>query len=301
MRIFVGVLCSTVVILWRLATPAWCAASPDSVRGEYLFHATGGCACHTDLENKGAFMAGGRAIKTPFGRVYSTNITPALKTGIGNWTDEQFVTSMTQGIRPDGKHYFPVFPYTSFTRIKHQDLLDLKAYLMSIPAVEQANRAPEMMPPFGWRFTLSAWKWLYFEPGPFVPNATQPADWNRGAYLATALGHCGECHTPRTLLGGLNDKMLYAGSVDGPEGQLAPNITPDEDTGIGGWSVADVVWYLQTGLKPSGDDTQGFMSELIEHGYKHLSEDDLRTIALYLRSLKPIHNKVVAKKKPEKQ
>jgi mono/diheme cytochrome c family protein len=151
--------------------------------------------------------------------------------------------------------------------------------------------------PFGWRWLIRLWQWWYFRPGTFQQVATQTPEWNRGAYLATALAHCGECHTPRTFLGGLNLSMSYAGAADGPEGELAPNITPDETTGIGKWSSADVVWYLQTGLKPDGDDTQGLMSELIEHGYKHLTEADLRAIAVYLRSLPPIRNKITRKGK----
>ena len=273
-------------------------AQPSSVlRGEYILRAAGGCSCHTDLKNKGAFLAGGRPIKTPFGQVYATNITPDPKTGIGNWSDEDFIKAMTEGVGPKGLHYFPVFPYTSFTQMTKQDLLDLKAYLFSVPSVEKENTPPDLIPPFGWRFGLRVWKWLYFSPGPFQPNATQSPQWNRGAYLVTALSHCGECHTPRNLMGGLKSKMSYAGSVDGPEGELAPNITPDEATGIGQWSIPDMVWFLQTGLKPDGDDTQGLMRELIKKGYQYLSEGDLQAIAVHLRSLKRIHNKVIAREK----
>jgi len=257
--------------------------------------AAGGCSCHTDDKRSGAFMAGGRPIKTPFGIVYSTNITPDPRTGIGTWSDADFLQAMRQGVSPQGVHYFPVFPYTSFTHMTEQDVLDLKAYLFSVPAVEQANKPPELRLPFGWRIGLGVWKWLNFRPGTFQPRPERSAEWNRGAYLVTALGHCAECHTPRNWLGGLQAQMAYAGAADGPEGELAPNITPDEDTGIGTWSVPDIVWYLQTGLKPDGDDTQGLMSVVIENGYKHLPEKDLQAIAVYLRSLKPIRNKVVKK------
>jgi mono/diheme cytochrome c family protein len=266
-------------------------------RGKAVLQAAGGCSCHTDDKHSGAFLAGGRPIKTPFGTIYSTNITPAPKTGIGTWGDADFHKAMTQGVGPDGGHYFPVFPYTSFTRMTAQDVQDLKAYLFSVPPVEQANKPPELRFPFGWRGGLLVWRWLNFHPGTFQPRSDQSAEWNRGAYLTTALGHCAECHTPRNWLGGLNAKMAYAGSADGPEGELAPNITPDEVTGIGEWSVADMVWFLQTGLKPDGDDTQGLMSVVIENGYKHLPEADLRAIAVYLRSLSPIRHKVVKKDK----
>ena len=267
-------------------------------RGEYIFHAAGGCSCHTDTPNKGALMAGGRAIKTPFGTIYSTNITADMNTGIGQWSDADFLRAMTQGVGPKGEQYFPVFPYTSFTRMTQRDLLDLKAYLFSLPAVQQANTPHALRAPFGWRFGVRLWKWLYFRPGTWQPDPVQSSAWNRGAYLATAPGHCAECHTLRNRLGGLKTKMAYAGAADGPEGELAPNITPHEATGIGDWNSPDLVWFLQTGFKPDGDDAQGLMSELISSGYKHLTEADLQAIATYLKALKPIHNKVTV---PEKK
>jgi mono/diheme cytochrome c family protein len=242
-------------------------------------------------------MTGGRPIKTPFGTIYSTNITPAPKTGIGTWSEADFRRAMTQGVGPDGRHYFPVFPYTTFTRMSEQDIQDLKAYLFSLPPVEQANKAPELRFPFGWRAGLAVWRWLNFRPGTFQPRADQSAEWNRGAYLTTALGHCAECHTPRNWLGGLKTTMAYAGAADGPEGELAPNITPDEATGIGAWSIADMVWFLQTGVKSDGDDVQGLMSVVIDNGCKHLPEADLRAMAVYLRSLPAVRHKVVKKDK----
>jgi mono/diheme cytochrome c family protein len=282
---------------WGAALPA-AGQEPSAVqRGEYLFRAAGGCSCHTDEKNKGAFMAGGRPIKTPYGTIYSTNITPDPKTGIGSWSEADFLKAMTQGVGPDGQHYFPVFPYTSFTRMTAQDVRDMQAYLFSLPPVEQANKPHDLRPPFGWRLGLVAWKWLYFRPGPWQPDPTQTPQWNRGAYLATALGHCVECHTPRHRLGSLKTDMAYAGTVEGPDGELAPNITPHEATGIGEWSIPDLVWFLQTGLKPDGDDTQGLMSEVITNGFKHLTEADLQAIATYLQALKPIQNKVTKKTK----
>lgn len=286
------------IVMGLLAAPVrGQQVDPAVQRGKAVFHATGGCGCHTDVKNKGPFMAGGRAIATPFGDYYSTNITPDTETGIGLWSDADFVNAMTQGIGPDGKHYFPVFPYTSFTRMTRQDLMDLRAYLRSIPSVRQVNQPHTLRFPFNWRGGLVGWNWLYLEPGPFQPEAAQSAEWNRGAYLVNAQAHCGECHTPRNLMGGLKASMRYAGAVEGPEGQLAPNITPDEATGIGEWTIEDMVWYLQTGQKPDGDDTQGLMSEVIEHGYQHMPEGDLRAIAVYLRSLEPIANKVEPKDK----
>lgn len=279
------------------AVSVWAQPATPAQRGEYVLHAAGGCGCHTDLKGKGAFMAGGRAIKTPFGMVYGTNITPAPQSGIGAWSEADFTRAMTQGVGPHGTPYLPVFPYTSFTRMTAQDVEDLRAYLFSLPPVERANTPHELRFPFGWRFLIRLWKWWYFRPGEFQQVTAQTPEWNRGAYLATALAHCGECHTPRTALGGSNMAMYYAGAADGPEGELAPNITPDEATGIGTWSIPDLVWYLKTGTKPDGDDTQGLMSELIEHGYKHLTEADLRAIAVYVRSLPAVRNKVKVPKK----
>lgn len=287
----------SVLLVGLVALPVWGDEPAAIQRGKAILQAAGGCSCHTDEKHAGALLAGGRPIKTPFGTIYSTNITPDPKTGIGTWSEADFLTAMTQGRGPDGVHYFPVFPYTSFTRMTEQDVRDLQAYLFSVPPVEQTNKPPELRLPFGWRGGLVVWRWLNFRPGTLQPRSDQSAEWNRGAYLATALGHCAECHTPRNVLGGLKTTMAYAGSADGPEGELAPNITPDDATGIGKWSVADIVWFLQTGLKPDGDDAQGLMSVVIENGYKHLPEADLRAIAVYLRSLPPMRNKVVKKDK----
>ena len=261
-------------------------------RGAYVFQASGGCSCHTDIERDGALMAGGRGIGTPFGAIYATNITPDMETGIGRWSDVDFIRAMTQGIAPDGSHYYPVFPYTSFTRMTERDIVDLKSYLFSLPAIKKKNSKNELAPPFSWRFTLGFWKVLNFEPGEFHHDKQQSDEWNRGAYIVEALAHCGECHTPRTATGALQKDMTYAGLAEGPEGELAPNITPDKETGIGTWSTADITWYLQNGLEPEGDAAEGLMWELIEHGYQYLSDGDLAAIALYLRSIEPIEHSV---------
>lgn len=289
-------LCASLFAIFAFLTYTTALAeTPTAVeRGEYVLRATGGCGCHTDSANKGAFMAGGRPIKTPFGTIYGSNITPATRTGIGGWSDEDFIRAMREGLAPDGTHYFPVFPYTSFTKMNDADLIDLKAYLFSLPAIEQENIPPDLAAPFGWRPLLGIWKSLNFAPGVFTPKPEKDEQWNRGAYLVNALGHCAECHTPRNLMGALQNKMAFAGSTEGPEGELAPNITPDEKTGVGEWSAADMVWYLKTGFKPDGDDTQGLMAELIENGYQYLSKSDLKAIAVYLNALEPIANQVIA-------
>ena len=259
-------------------------------KGKYIFHASGGCSCHTDTKNNGEFLAGGRPIKTPFGTFLSTNITPDSATGIGKWSDDDFIRAMTKGLSPEGDHYFPVFPYTSFHKITREDLLALKAYLFSIPAVSQNNLPHDLLLPFGRQAVLMFWKNVVWSPQPFISNPEQTESWNRGAYIAQALAHCGECHTPRNLLGGLKSYLHFSGSKEGPEGEPAPNITPHKKTGIGDWTKVDISYFLETGMKPDGDDTQGLMLEVIEHGYYYLKMEDLDALAEYLISLVPIEN-----------
>jgi len=261
-------------------------------RGEYALRAAGGCTCHSNPNMEEFSLSGGRPIETPFGIIYGTNITPDPETGIGGFSDDDFVKAMREGIGPDGKVYYPVFPYTSFTKMTDEDVRDMKAYLDSLAPVKNENKEPEFRFPYSQRSTISVWRGLHFDAERFEPSADKDAQWNRGAYLSEALAHCGECHTPRTFMGATDDDLYYAGSVEGPEGELAPNITPDETTGIGSWKTADITWFLQWGLKPDGNDTQGLMGEIIEHGYQQLTAEDLEAMAVYLESLPPIENQV---------
>lgn len=260
-------------------------------RGAYIFAAADCGACHTNVKEKGPLLAGGRPLGTPFGVFYSPNITPDPQTGIGRWSDADFVRALREGVSPDGAHYFPAFPYPSFTRMTEQDMLDLKAYVFSLPAVVQPNRPHEIDFPFGWRFSVWFWKQLNFTAGPFVPDPAQSAEWNRGAYLAEALAHCGECHTPRGWLGGLDMSAAYAGTTDGPDGETVPNITPDSETGIGTWSATDVVRLLRTGQLPDGDFVGSVMGEVVDNGTSKLTDADRAAIATYLASLPPIANR----------
>lgn len=259
-----------------------------------MAQAAGGCTCHLDPDAEGFSLAGGRPIKTPFGTIYGTNITPDPETGIGTWSDEDFIKAMRDGLSPEGDPYYPVFPYTSFTKMSDQDVRDLKAYIFSLEPVKKENKEPEFSFPYSARSTVTVWRGLHFDSERYQPDPSKSESWNRGAYISQALAHCGECHTPRTFMGATDDDMYYAGSVEGPEGELAPNITPHEATGIGSWSVPDMVWFLQTSFKPDGNDAQGLMGELVEHGYRYLQESDLEAIAEYLRSLPPIDNEVKA-------
>src|SRR5262245_22227043 len=284
---------AAVLLLGILAATTAAAAAADPAqleRGAYLFIAADCQACHTDVKNKGALMAGGRALATPFGTFYSPNITPDPETGIGNWTDEDFIRALREGVSPAGDYYFPVFPYPSYTRITDQDIRDLKAYLFSLPPVKQTNKEHEVDFPFGWRFTLGPWQWLNFTSGPLSPDPSKSGTWNRGAYLVRALGHCGECHTPRGWLGGTDEEYALSGTPDGPEGQKVPNITPDKATGIGGWEKADVVRVLRTGMLPDGDYAGDGMGETVDFSTSKLTDADRDAMAEYLLSLPPIAN-----------
>ena len=265
--------------LLSMSGPARAGKNAET-RGEYLVRAGGCFSCHTAAG--GQKLAGGRALATPFGTFYSPNITPDPETGIGRWTDTQFLRALREGVRPDGMNYFPVFPYPSFTGITDSDALAIKAYLFSLPAVRQQNRPHEVPFPFSWRFLQTGWKLLFFTPGPFQPGLDRSAAYNRGAYLVTALAHCGECHTPRNLLGAMRSGQRLAGTPDGPDGQLVPNITPDPATGIGKWEKGDIVELLRTGTTPEQSKVKGAMRETVQDGLKYLSDGDLEAIADYL-------------------
>lgn len=264
--------------------------------GAYLVRAAGCLGCHTDPKTKDAPFSGGRALKTPFGTYYSPNITPHRDAGIGAWSDADFIRALRHGLSPAGQHYFPVFPYPTYSRMREADMLAIKAYLFSLPPDARANRAHDVGAPFGWRWTVAVWKGLFFEAGALAPDKNKSPAWNRGAYLVEALAHCGECHTPRNVLGALQAELHMAGTLDGPDGEIVPNITPDPDTGIADWNEADIVTLLKDGIKPDFDDVQGSMSEAIENGLKYLRQEDLQAIAVYLKSLPPIRNRVERKK-----
>jgi mono/diheme cytochrome c family protein len=280
---------------------AWNARADDArlARGRAVLQASGGCTCHSDAEGGGGPLSGGRAMQTPFGVFYSTNITPDPETGIGKWSDADFTRAMREGVSPSGHSYFPVFPYTSFTGMSDEDVAALKAYLSSLPPVRRENKPHAAMPPFRWRIAAFAWRWMNFDPARFTPDPARTPEWNRGAYLVSAVAHCGECHTPRTLDGSLDRSRWLEGSKDGPEGELAPNLTPDEATGVGRWTQTDMLWFLQTGQLPDGDETEGLMLEVIEHGYEHVPEADLTAIAVYLASLPPVRNDALAEHEHE--
>ena len=264
------------------------AAEGDIVkRGEYLITAGGCVSCHTDFKKKGKPFAGGAPIKTPFGAFYPPNITPDKTHGIGSWSDANFIRAMRDGKNPDGAHYFPAFPYTSYTQISETDLKAMKAYLFSIAAEAQLSTPHDISFPFSWRFLQTGWKLLFFRNERFMSDPVKSAEINRGAYLSNALAHCGECHTPRNVLGGLDYDRWMAGTEDGPEGEEVPNLTPDPKTGLT-WTVPEIVEYLTSGQNPDFDFAGSLMAEVIEHNTGKLTKSDLTAIAGYLKSLKPI-------------
>lgn len=260
-------------------------------RGAYLTAAAGCVSCHTDAKAKGAAFAGGGPLETPFGTFYAPNITPHPEHGIGGWSDADFVRALGEGVSPGGHHYFPVFPYTSYTNMTAADARAIKAYLFSLAPVARPNRAHDIRFPFGWRFAQTFWKWLFFEPGPLAPEPDKPADWNRGAYLVRALVHCAECHTPRNPLGGMDRDRWLAGAPGGTQGDATPNITPDEATGIGRWSAEEIADFLKIGMSPDGDFAGSSMAEVVDQSTGKLSDADVAAIVTYLRSVPAIRHK----------
>ena len=285
-------------LFWATLASIAFAQQPDAEaakRGEYIFNAGGCLGCHTDTKNNGAPLAGGRALATPFGTFYGPNITPDPQHGLGRWSEADFIRAMRRGERPDGANLFPVFPYTSFTKISERDLKDLWAYLRLVPPVATPNRAHDVRFPFSFRPGLTLWKWLNFRQGEFRPAPGGTADANRGAYLVEALAHCSECHTPRNLMGGLDTARAFAGTPDGPEGERVPNITPHPETGIGKWSPADIADLLTQGMSPDGDFVGGSMGEVVRNTTGKLSESDIKAVVAYLKALPAIDHQVPRK------
>jgi mono/diheme cytochrome c family protein len=265
---------------------AWAvhAQQGDAQRGQYISKAAGCVGCHTEARDNAQPFAGGRALKTPFGTFYGPNITPHPQAGIGRWTEQDFIRAIREGRRPDGAHYFPAFPYPSFTRINDQDLRDLWAYLRTLPPSSRPSEPHDLKFPFGWRWLMWVWKLFFFSPGPFSPDPGASPVVNRGSYLVNAVGHCGECHTPRNFLGGTKRDRHLAGAKLG-EKTSAPNLTP---TRLKKKSDAEVKDFLQTGMTPDGDVAAEAMAEVVRNTTSQLTPPDLDAVLAYLRSLPPL-------------
>lgn len=273
------------------------AESELIARGEYLVTAANCASCHTS--NDGEFMAGGLAFETPFGTIYSTNITPDPETGIGTWSDWDFMNSLRHGIRPNGEHLYPAFPYTSYTKASDEDIAAMYAYLQSIEPVNQSPLENELEFPFNLRALVAFWKVPYFDAGALEPEPDQSAEWNRGAYLIEALAHCSACHTPRNAIGAAQlDAHMSGGEymdlVSSGEYRVwsAPNLT-SYDRGLALWSHDDVASYLKT-ARNDILESFGPMNEVILNSTRYLADDDIDAMATYLKSLAPVSDRSTA-------
>lgn len=270
------------LLLVTAATLSLAANADDAqVRnGEYMARAADCVACHTTPGGKP--FAGGREFKLPFGSLYTPNITPDKQTGIGDWSDDDFVSALQEGVGKDGKHYYPAFPYTSYTRMSREDILAIKTYLFSLPAIKQPSRENDLTFPFNQRWGMAAWNLLFLDDVRYQGDPNKSLQWNRGAYLVEGPGHCGECHTPRNLFQAMDNNKPLAGAL--VEGWQAYNISSDSRTGIGAWPEQALVNYLRTGWAPGYGVANGPMGEVVEHSLQHLNDDDLKAIATYLKT-----------------
>ena len=247
-------------------------------RGRYLAVAGDCVSCHT--AEGGAAFAGGRPIETPFGTIFGTNITPDRDTGIGAWSDDEFVRAFALGIRRDGAHLYPAMPYNYFTKVTRDDVLAIRAYLSTVPAVKNAVKADQLPFPLSVRGDMAAWNELYFTPGEFHPVAGKSAEWNRGAYLVEGLMHCGVCHTPKNVAGADKAEERLQGSV--LQGWFAPDITNAARRGLGSWPLDEIVAYLKTGHSQTAA-ASGPMAEEVTNSSSKMTEADLHAVAVYLK------------------
>ena len=264
--------------------------TPDIANGELLYHAAGCLSCHKpspDLANVDANLpAGGAPLKTPVGIFYPKNLTPDRETGIGAWTDAEFVNAVQRGISPSGEHLVPALPYTSYAHMKVEDVLDIRAYLASLPAVRSPDRAAEIPAPFLLRRGIGLWKWVGLDTTPFSPDPAQSESWNRGAYLVNGPGHCAECHTPRTALMALNTAKAFAGGPH-PEGTgKVPSLRGLIDRGRY-TDAADIASALQYGEAMGYEKIASGGMGQVQRNISQLPEADIRAIGEYLASLTP--------------
>jgi len=278
-----------------LAADAVASVAPNAdqiKRGEYLAKAADCIACHTVDPAKP--FAGGYPLATPFGTIYGPNITADKETGIGDWSDDQFVRALHEGIDDEGQHLYPAFPYASFTKLSRDDVLAIKAYLFSLPPIQQKTPENNLPFPFSQRWLMAGWNLFNFTRGEMKADSAKSPEWNRGNYLVNGLAHCQECHTPRNLTMGLDLKRSFGGAQLG--GWTAFNISSDAVSGVGGWKDEELVQYLKTGVVAGKASAAGGMAEAIEHSLQYLSDDDLKAIVTYLRSVPAVSD--AADKKP---
>jgi len=251
-------------------------------RGEYLARAGDCTACHTAPE--GRLFAGGRAMPTPFGTLYTSNITPDPDTGIGKWSADDFYKTMHSGRFPDGGLIYPAMPFASYTKVTRADSDAIFAYLRSIAPVNQKNKPHELRFPYDNRQLILGWRTLFFSEGEFKPDPKKSAEWNRGAYLVEGLGHCGMCHSPINALGGTSQSDAFKGGLIPMQNWYAPSLTSNREAGLGDWSIKDITDLLQTGVSARGV-VYGPMAEVVHNSLQYLNDEDTRAMAVYLKSI----------------
>jgi mono/diheme cytochrome c family protein len=275
---------TAVMALLTLATSAGAQERRDDIvaRGEYLARAGDCIACHTAPE--GRIFAGGRAMPTPFGTLYTSNITPDPDTGIGKWTADDFYKTMHSGRFPDGGLIYPAMPFASYTKVTRADSDAIFAYLKSIPAVNQKDRPHELRFPYDNRQLILGWRTLYFREGEYKPDPTKSAEWNRGAYLVEGLGHCGMCHSPINALGGTSQSDAFKGGLIPMQNWYAPSLTSNREAGLGEWSLKDITDLLQIGISMRGV-VYGPMAEVVHNSLQYLNDEDSKAMAVYLKGI----------------
>jgi mono/diheme cytochrome c family protein len=255
------------------------------VRGEYLARAADCVACHTAPGGKQ--YAGGLPFKLPFGTIYAPNITPDRETGIGDWSDAEFVRAMHHGVGKNGEDLYPAFPYASYALMTDSDVLAIKAFLFSMAPVHAPTPRNDLSFPYNQRYLMRFWKILFLPSHPDRPEPGRTTDVDRGRYLVEALGHCGECHTPRNMLYGLDNGRKFAGATT--QGWVAYNITSDKAAGLGGWSDEQIASYLSTGHADKRGSASGNMAEAVSFSLRHLTQDDIQAMVAYLRTIPAIN------------
>jgi mono/diheme cytochrome c family protein len=268
-----------------LAFASFTARAEDSAliaRGEYLARAGDCIACHTNPG--GALFAGGFAMPTPFGTLYSSNITPDRATGIGTWNADQFYGTMHTGRFPDGGLLYPAMPFGSYTKVTRQDSDAIFAYLRSVPPVTQRNKPHDLQFPYNNRSLILGWRTLFFQEGEYKPNPEKSAEWNRGAYLVGGLAHCAMCHTPINALGGNTESQAFQGGLIPMQNWYAPSLTSNKEAGLGDWNIDEIVDLLRSGVSHRGA-VYGPMAEVTFDSLQYLNDADVRAMAVYLKSL----------------
>jgi len=251
-------------------------------RGEYLAQAGDCVACHTAPEGK--LFAGGRAMPTPFGTLYTSNITPDPETGVGKWTADQFYTMMHTGRSPDGGLLYPAMPFGSYTKVTRADSDAIFAFMQSVAPVKQSNKPHDLKFPYNNRSLIIGWRTLFFTVGEYKPDAAKSDEWNRGAYLVQGLGHCAMCHSAINALGGSSESAAFEGGLIPMQNWYAPSLTSNKEGGLGDWSIEDISDLLRTGISKRGA-VYGPMADVTYNSLQYMTEVDTRAMAVYLKTL----------------